>query len=330
MNPPLSIIIASHNDANQTALTLASIRETATPDVEVIVVDDCSATPLCHYVKPDEHTKLVTNRHRCGCGASRHIGALHATADWLLLCDSHMRFSQGWLEAWRKFDLSEGGTTAQLEKNNMNVYCATCLGLDSKHMDVNEPTCEYHGATFNLFGPDRNNPKNPPQVFECVWLPREPDVKDGDELPAVMGAAYFISRSWFFELSALRFLSMWGGDEQALSLASWLAGGSVRMARSVRIGHKFLIEGREVQAWSAPPGVIVFNKLFLVNAMLETSIADRLTGLLLANVDPREADAAKKLYRDQYFIVAQERARYRKLFTRSFAWYCDKFQIPVP
>lgn len=340
MTPLLSIIVSSHNDAPQTVLTLASIRETSPPDVEVIVVDDCSATPLCHYIKPDEHTKLVTNRHRCGCGASRHIGALHATADWLLICDSHMRFAPGWFEEAMKcvapfedygsapFEIM--AASEMVQQRMKTVFCATCLGLDSKHMDLNEPGPEYHGATFNLFGPDRNHPKNPPQVFECVWLPREPDYKDGDELPAIMGASYFISRNWFFELSALRFLSMWGGDEQALSLASWMAGGSVIMARSVRIGHKFLIEGREVQAYGTPPGVVVFNKLFLINAMLPTPMADRLTGLLLTNIDPREADAAKKLYRDQYFLVAQERTRYRKLFTRTFEWYCDRFQIAVP
>ena len=325
MTPPLSIVIASHNDPEQTVLTLASIRETSPPEVEIVIVDDCSATPLHHYVKPDEHTKLVTNAMRCGCGPSRHIGAMHATADRILICDSHMRFTEDWYERWQYC-----GMGISPEEFARTVYCATCIGLDSKHMDVNNPAAEYHGAGWNFFGPDRIHPKNPPQVFECVWLPNEPDVQDGHEISAMMGAGYFINREWFFHLSCLRYLSPWGCDEQALSLASWLAGGSVRMARSVRIAHKFLIAGKEKQVWGCPPGRIVFNKMLVINSMLPEFTARKLTDLLLANTDQREAEVAKRLYRDEFFLVACEKARYQHLFTRSFGWFCDKFSIPMP
>jgi glycosyltransferase involved in cell wall biosynthesis len=322
--PSLSIVMASHNDANQTVLTLASIRETAPENVEVVIVDDCSATPLVHYIHPDERTQLVVNRHRCGCGPSRHIGALHAKGDWLLLCDSHMRFSPGWYEGW-----ATSNHTVPLDELFNTIFCATCLGIDSKHMDLNAPVAEYHGATMNLAGPDRYKPSEQ-QVFEAVWLPREPQLEDGADIPAIMGAAYFISRDWFFTLSCLRFLRIWGGDEQALSIASWLAGGSVRLAKSVRIGHKFLIDKKEVQTFGVPPGYVIWNKLHLINSLLPKEIAGKLSNLLLAGKDTRDIECAKKLYKDDYHITAAERVRYSNLFTRLFEWYCEKFHIPIP
>jgi glycosyltransferase involved in cell wall biosynthesis len=319
----LSIVMASHNDANQTVLTLESIRETAPENVEVVIVDDCSATPLVHYIHPDEHTQLVVNRHRCGCGPSRHIGALHANGDWLLLCDSHMRFTQHWFSNHEEHPL---WLNPDAEKT---ILCATCLGLDSKHMDLNAPVAEYHGATMNLAGPDRYKPSEQ-QVFEAVWLPREPELSDGAEIPAIMGAAYFISRDWFFTLSCLRFLRIWGGDEQALSITSWLAGGSVRLAKSVRIGHKFLIDKKEVQTFGVPPGYVIWNKLHLINSILPKEIAGKLSNLLLAGKDTRDIECAKRLYKDDYHITCVERARYAALFTRSFESYCEKFSIPIP
>ena len=322
MTASLSIIITSHNDPEQTALTMASIRETAPSHVEVVIVDDCSATPLHHYIKPNEQTKLIRNHHRCGCGPSRHIGALNAGGEWLLICDSHMRFTPGWFEAWNRYPVGPD--------SERMVFCATCLGLDSEHMDVNNPVGEYHGATLSLYGPDRNDPKGPMQVFEAVWWLESSDPDDGRELAAIMGACYFVSRDWFLFLSPTRYLRTWGCDEQMISLKSWLAGGSVRLAKSVKIGHKFLIKGKEKQCWGAPHGDFVWNKLFAMNTLLPPDLAVKLSNLLLSGSATGDNEAAKRLYRDNYHIVATERAMNKTLFTRDFDWYCAKFGIPLP
>jgi len=322
--PSLSVIMASHNDAPQTALTLASIRETAPENVEVVIVDDCSATPLVHYIHEDEHTKLVTNRHRCGCGPSRHIGAMHAKGDWLLIVDSHVRFTPGWTAEFTKADHA-----VPLDELFKTVFCATCLGLDSKHMDPANPISEYHGATMNFSGPDRQK-AGEYQVFEAVWLPKEPEPQDGQELPAIMGACYFISRDWFLHLAPTRYLRTWGCDEQMISLKSWFAGGSVRLAKSVRIGHKFLIDKKEVQTFGVPPGHVIWNKLFAMHTLLPPDIASRLSDILLAGKDTRDIEVAKRMYKDDYHLIAMEKARNATMFTRDLLWYCDKFGIPLP
>jgi glycosyltransferase involved in cell wall biosynthesis len=321
--PSLSIIMASHNDADQTALTLASIRETSPPSVEIVVVDDCSATPLVHYVRPDERTKLVTNRHRCGCGPSRHIGAMKATGDWLLIMDSHMRLVPGWYEEWTKVN-----HFVPLDEVFKTVFCCTCCGLDSKNMDPLHPVAEYSGATWNVFGPDRLK-KNETQVWECVWLPREPALDDGAELSGIMGAAYIVSREWFLHLSPTRYLRSWGCDEQQISAKSWLAGGSVRLAKSVKIGHKFL-RGKEVQNFGIQPGVVLRNKLFSINTLCPPDLASQLSGLLLTASPIRESEPGLRLFRDDYYLVGEELAYNQSIFTKDFRWLADKFQIPLP
>lgn len=340
MNPLLSVIIASHNDPQETVLTINSIRETVPKDgeVEIVVVDDCSATALTHYIKPEQMVRLVTNRLRCGCGPSRHIGALAARAPWLLICDSHMRFTKDWYVEWDKLLMAQSlahsitaGNVIHYSKQSCGdtVFCATCLGLDSKHMDVEHPVSKYHGATLNLYGPDRNNAKAPMQVYEAVWLPREPEPQDGQELAAVMGACYFVSREWFLKLSATRFLYPWGCDEQNLSIATWLAGGTVRLAKHIEVGHKFLLPN-ERQTFGVTPGCVVFNKMASMASILPHDLATKLIQLLLASTPPRDREPANRMFRDMHFLVATQKAHFESIFVRSFDWYCGRFGIALP
>lgn len=310
--------MASLNDGPETVNTLKSLRETSPPDVEVVVVDDCSATPLSHYVKPDEHTKLISLSHRIGCGPGRHIAAMQARGDWLFIVDSHVRLKPGWFDEWKA-----------LPKEPTTLFCATCLGLTSKNMDVNNPTSRYHGATLNLYGPDRNNPKAPMQVYEAVWLPAQPEPQDGQELAAVMGACYLCAREWFLHLSATRFLYPWGCDEQNLSLATWLAGGAVRLAKKIEVGHKFLLPN-ERQGFGTPPGCVVFNKLASMASLLPAPLAAKLGHLLLDSTEQRDREVAKRMFKDLYFLVANQKAHFQSILTRSFESYCEKFGIAVP
>lgn len=329
MNCYLSVIITSHNDFDETQKTVCSLKSTLKPEdnVEIILIDDCSATPL--HCLPFEYLngiRLITNRWRCGCGPSRHIGALHAEGDYLLFLDSHMRFPNGWYQEWLVATYRPGQNVIWDERT---VFCATCLGLDSKHMDPEHPATIHHGATMNFLGPDRFHPEKE-QVFESVWLPKKPEPQDGQELGACMGACYFVSRNWFLHLSPTRYLRTWGGDEQMLSLKSWLAGGSVRLAKNVRIAHKFLIEGKEKQPWAAPVGHVTWSKLFAINTLLPEDMAAKLTEKLLAQTNPLDADWARRALKADWFLVATERALNRTLFTRDIEWFAKKFNIPLP
>ena len=329
----LSIIICSINDQEETLATIKSIRDTAGDDPEIVLVDDCSGSGIWRdwRFKDIPNLKLVTNARRCGCGPSRHIGALHASGKWLLITDSHMRFPQGWFEAWT-------ATTSAYSLNGLDpdrrriLFCATCLALDRDHLDVNHPVSEYHGATYNFHGPDRNVP-NVTQTLEVVWIKAgELSQDDGAEIPAIMGAGYFISREWFLHLGATRFLRSWGQDELFLSMKSWLAGGSVRMLRSVRIGHRFPAKG-EHKWFNLPFGHVQFNKVLAAYSLFPPETAKRLADWVLTpskKEEARDIDAAKRLVQQDWHIIAQEMAYNQRIFCRDIIWLCDKFGIPLP
>lgn len=323
----LSIIICAVNDEDETLETINSIRATAGLEPEIVLVDDCSGTPMAGDWRFNAlpNVKIISNAKRCGCGPSRHIGALNASGDWLLITDSHMRFSPRWYEEFQN-------AVIKLIPDEKLVLCATCLGLDRDHLDYNHPVSEYYGATFNFHGPDRQVP-NRSQTLECVWIKNgELPQDDLAEIPAIMGAGYFVPKAWFLHLGATRFLRSWGGDELQLSMKSWLAGGSVRLLRNVRLGHRFPVKG-EYKMFNVPVGHIQFNKIMAAHSLFPADTAARLVEWVLTpqgKDENRDCDAARVLAMLDWHIIAQEMAYNRSIFVRDYGFICNKFGIYPP
>lgn len=318
----LSIVIGSLNDTLELNLTIKSILDTVPEAPQIIVVDDCSGCPVWIDPPMKEMVELIHNRHRCGVGPSRHIGALRATGDWLLFTDSHMRFVPGWYEA-AKQRLNDSEPS--------DLFCASCLQIDRDHMDVSHPMAEYNGATYNWLGPDRQNPKLD-QILECVWLPPDKWVEDGGEIPAIMGAGYFMSRSWYYRLGCLRFLRSWGGDEIMLAMKTWLAGGRVRTARTVKIAHKFPAKG-DVKWFNNPFGHVLWNKALAAWSLFPPKTAAFLEERLLKTgrkEEARDREACKAMIRHDWHIIAQEIERNKTIFVRDAKWLADKFGLQLP
>lgn len=322
----LSIIIPWYNDP-ELPNTLKSIWDTSGDKCEVIVVDDCNPKPVEVVVTWDIRNqlrgmKIVHNRIRCGCGPSRHIGALHATGDVLLLIDPHMRFVPGWYEE----------AVRRIEARPKTLHCATCVALDHRNMNPMASKSWYQGATVCLFGPDKNAPgKN--SVMECVWNPAVPELDDDAELAAVMGACYFIPREWFLKLGALRFLRIWGGDEMQLSLKCWLSGGDIRYMKNVRIGHRFTMKD-EPKRFVAPKGFPTWNKIFSIRTLLPERLHKPMMDLLRQNTAQDEWNEADRMKIADWHLIAQEQAYNKHIFEcwqrRSWEWYSDKFGVKMP
>ena len=304
MTPKLSIVIATYNDNVELAETVKSIRATAGDEPEIVVVDDCSSLA----VKYLPGVFVVRNSRRLGCGPSRFVGACRATGEYLLIIDSHMRFTAGWYQEALRW------------LNPMVLHCGSCVAL-GKEMNPNAGG-QYHGATWNFCGPDRANQRLH-QVLECVWASEVAD--ETPEIAAIMGACYFISREWFFKLDPLRHLRLWGGDEQELSLKAWLAGGEIRLLKNVRIGHKFR-EGR-VSNNFVMPWHILYNKLFIAHSCLPPELALRLQIHMHKDMS---FNIAIKAIRNDWHLVETSQAYNNRLFTRSFDWLIAKFGLAFP
>lgn len=306
--PALSIIITAHNEPpGEIPATIASIRLTAGTQPEIIVVDDASQLPVG---LDDKQVKLIRTEERCGVGPARHIGATHATAPLLLILDAHMRFEPGWFET----------ALSRIKDRPYTIHNAACVALEPGQMDMRKAKAVYHGATLNLYGPDKHKP-NVMQVLEGNWLPD----KDGDDYPmaCIMGANYFIPTDWFFHIGGLRLLRGWGGDEPLLALKTWLAGGECRMLKSVRIGHQF----RESSVYSTMAWNMIYNKMMIALTCLPLDMAYRLNRL---HQGSGELVTAKDRIREDWGLLMTERRQLDEIFVRSFQWYLTYFGLNFP
>lgn len=323
-SPLLSCVIPCLDDPD-IASTVRSLRETA-PEVEIVVVNDSSGNwPTL------EGCKVVHNRHRCGSGPSRHIGAIYATGEWLLHTDSHMRFEKGWYEAFVdrvKFGANKPssywtGVPIFEDAKPNTVLCGTMIALER---DLSQHG-EYSGATLNLVGPDPGKPEVQ-QVFQANWKKHA----NGEEIGMLMGACSFVSRDWYLSLSPHRHLRSYGFEEESMSLKTWLSGGRIEMLSGVRVGHIFRGKddrGREIpQPYEVPAASLLYNKLFLMWTMLPFDLVERLLPKVEKTVPRQTYLSACEMIRQDWHLIAAERAESR--FTMTFAEYCEKFRIPLP
>lgn len=317
----LSVVITCHRDNLELDLTLRSLLETLRDPLDVVVVDDASPYPVQGTILTRE---IIRTGRRIGVGPARYLGALHATGTHVLFVDSHSRFTPGWhavaLEA--------------IKEQPHAVWCGTCLGLGyngtkEMNMDVTKPNAEYHGATWNFYGPDRKFP-NRMQVFESVWADKRDD--DGYELSGIMGACYIVPREPYLHMNCGRHLVSYGCDEQELALKTWLGGGSVLMLKGLRIGHKFKEAKPATSGLYGIPynstSYVLQNKIFLILTILpkwaQQALLDKLR---------HERDYARvyRLVESTYWpLVEIERARNASLFTRRFDWFLERFGLSFP
>jgi glycosyltransferase involved in cell wall biosynthesis len=294
--PTLSICMTVLEDREETNHTIESIRATA-GDIEIVVVDDFSSDPV--EVKYPG-VKYHRNSERLGVARSRDIAVAKATGSYILITDSHMRFRPDW---YPKI-MSRLG-------DPMQAWNGCCLGLDSDHMDIFKPKGEYCGANLVIW---KESDKT---IFEGKWMPSKPG--DNYEVPCFMGASYFISKELYGKVLGLGALRQWGSDEPYLSSKIWLAGGSIRMAKDVKIGHKF----RKAAPYKSKTWCLHYNKLRAVKEVF----GDPLYRLILSKMERSNTNvrtANIQLIKDAA-DVERHRAHYSTVFKHDYHWLCDKF-----
>jgi glycosyltransferase involved in cell wall biosynthesis/2-polyprenyl-3-methyl-5-hydroxy-6-metoxy-1,4-benzoquinol methylase len=299
----MSIIIPVLNDQSELDETIKSIRATSPEHVEIIVVDDASDIPV---VVKDPSVKLMRMELRRGVGRTRWLGALQASRDYLLFIDSHMRFTDDWYQ----------NAIDHLSNSPSNVvWCAKCLGLEEGHMDVKNHRGAYCGAEMCLYNAETGD------VFEGKWIPD----KEGDDydISCLMGACYFFHKSWFFHIKGTSSLKMWGSDEPLVSIKTWLAGGSVKLMKSVQIGHKF----RSSSPYLTGLPYLIYNKLRSMYMLFPTDLYQFLQSKIPNSTDKMRALAMFDEDREE---IEKERDYYKTIFTRDMNWFCDTLSVSNP
>lgn len=87
-----SIIVPSYNRNEEVKALLDSLKQQTVYHFEVVIVDDCSKTPVTVNEDYPFDVKVIRNNPNVGAAQSRNIGANNASREWLLFLDDDDRF----------------------------------------------------------------------------------------------------------------------------------------------------------------------------------------------------------------------------------------------
>lgn len=185
-----------------------------------------------------------------------------------------------------------------------------------------QATHRYLGAKLNLYGKNGNSGEF--QVFEGIWADDPPGNLDDYELSCLMGACYFFNKKWFFHIGGLKANRQWGCEEPYLALKTYLAGGSIRMMKGVRIGHKFHHNSTPYRVelhWKN------YNK---ARSIMTTCNAEEARFLISKLKSEREWARTEMQLRLDKAEIEVEHDYNQKIFCRDLSWFCRRFNIKHP
>lgn len=116
--PKISVIVPAYNAQDTVGVALKSILAQTWPNLEVIVVDDCSTDATCDLIRQiaerDKRVIPVLHDHNQGVYAARNSGLLHVTGDFITTHDSDDWSHPQKLEAQARALISEPDIVATM------------------------------------------------------------------------------------------------------------------------------------------------------------------------------------------------------------------------
>ena len=257
----LTIIIPSHNEGKEVENTLASIRQTAGNEVNVMLVDDASDDGVCYRDVCNKFNSLYyRNDVRMGPARSRDLGVDMTGTPFFMTVDSHMRFYHN--DWWKRI-------TDVVASNPEALYCANCKALDM-HAEpmANKP---HFGAFVDFMGEIEG------KVLSPLWMRKDHfPTQDLVEIPCILGATYASSKRYWQHLKGLNGLNQYGHEEPYISIKAWMDGGKCHLIKDVEIGHLF----RETFPYKVNVGYYVYNKLVIMETLLPDDMKNELYNAL--------------------------------------------------
>lgn len=209
-SPRLSVIITAHNEAEEAARTVVSVRDNTLGPREILLVDDGSTDGCCDFAAPLHGVHLIRRELRVGVASSRDLACRQARGDVLLFLDAHQRIERGSLERCAELALAREAI----------VVPDMC--------DLNDDL-RLHGAYFvHARG----------KCFAAEWKHRVP-ATSVSRINSLRAPAYALPRLVYDRLRWSRALRGWGGTEAALSLKAFFAGVEILHLCGPLVWHKF-------------------------------------------------------------------------------------------
>lgn len=255
MQKSLSPIIVFKNEGENVEKTLASIKETATGQLSILLVDDCSDDGFDYAELAKRYNARYHRMDKpCGSVGTKDWGARNCDSEHFVLLDGHMKFfHKGWDE--RLVALLEQHPKSIISSRTVYMKSGTNGEWEVQNEDFDP---NHHGLSMCCYITwDKG------YEFDPKWTDKEIPTTDHDlyHVACVLGACYGCSKSWWEEIDGFNGLIEYGLEESFMSIKTWLMGGECIVVKDWGVGHLY----RDVRPSNVvvDPAAIDANRLFL-------------------------------------------------------------------
>jgi glycosyltransferase involved in cell wall biosynthesis len=208
-NPLVSIIIPVKNEGSNIKNTIESALKVKTScPFEIIVVDDGSTDNCCDFIPELGRSQIkLFKSNGVGAAGARNLGAKNASGSFLIFCDAHLFFEDGWIDS----------LVVPIQKG---IADGTTPGI----ANAAYPISTGFGQTLN-------------EALEVKWQLQKETLSPTAILP---GGCIAISKQVFTEIGGFDHgFRVWGFEDIEFSVRMWLFGYRCFVQPSVKILHVF-------------------------------------------------------------------------------------------
>lgn len=217
----LSIIIPVYREPylNQ---TIQSLLYTAEGDIEILPVFDGEAPdePLIADIRI---RPIFLEEHK-GLRGAVNAGIENSKGDWIMKCDAHCAFAQGWDTVLMR----------DCKENWLMTPRRYSLSPDTWTIATHRPYVDYHYLSF----PGTQNPKYG-YSFQIINWNRKKN-KPIDDTMGLQGSCWFANKKYFMEhiypLDDVNY-DVFALEHQEIGLKYWLGGGAIKVNKNTWYAH---------------------------------------------------------------------------------------------
>lgn len=152
---------------------------------------------------------------------ARMLGAMNAAGPVLVIMDSHVEVTIGWLPPL-------------LDPIAKDPKTITLPGVEMFNVD----TLEYKHVIFDKYNWVGGFTWE--MMYTWTEVPRPNKSEDPLKSPTMLGAAFVIRKDYFEELGYYDSgFELWGGENMELSFKVWMCGGQMFQVMCSHVGHMF-------------------------------------------------------------------------------------------
>lgn len=211
IRPLLSIVITAHNEGDEVARTIESIRANTSASYEILLVDDASTDGCCNDLVLDETLQVIRRPTRIGVANSRLQASRQARGQVIAYFDAHQRVEKDCLEKCAK---------AALENNTIVTPDILDFGGETR----------LHGAYAVICRQER--------YLGAEWKLRVPS-SQLTRITALRAPTYVIPRKVYSLVEWSSQLRGWGGSEAAVFLKAFFSGVRIQHFCGPAVLHQF-------------------------------------------------------------------------------------------